>query len=944
MNNIQNKDKRACDSKVLNDKNMLINGLTQEEVSSRIKENKVNGNYSVKTKSIPQIIFTNLFSLFNIVNVFLALCIFLVHSYKNMLFMGVVFWNAFIGIFQEIRSKRVIDRLSLLSSPVAHVLREGKEEKIKLSDIVLDDIIIVKNGFQVCADAVIMEGECEVNESLLTGESDPISKKKGDEILSGSFVTAGEVKAKVIHVGKDNYVNTITGKAKYLKKPNSQINSSIKAIVKFITICLIPITALLFYNQYKTLGMDLKTAVVGTVAAVIGMIPSGLVLLTSVVLAVSVIRLSKKNTLVQEMFCIETLARVDVLCLDKTGTITEGSMNVEEIKITDEAYTTEEIKYILKRYTIEFTDDNPTFNALRDYATTQIIPEQYVDNSEELLEPAVTGKVPFSSDKKWGAIKLGKHGTFVIGAMEYILKEPSEEILNISKEYSEKGLRVLIVAHTSEEIVEKIIPENTKTLAVISITDKIREEAYDTIAYFKKQGVNVKVISGDNPETVSYIAKKVGIRDGEKYIDTSKLTDEELAAAANNYSVFGRVRPDQKLTLVKALKAQEHVVAMTGDGVNDVLALKEADCSIAMQSGSDAARNVSQLVLMDSNFASMPHIVAEGRRTINNMQRSAALYLTKTIYSTLLAIVFVFLSKQYPFIPIQLTLIGALSIGIPSFILALEPNVNRVKGKFITNVLRLAIPGGIVVFGSILVAMFVGYILNGSKSEISTLAILGLALAALTELYEICKPLNKMRRTMLVILSSIFVISVIFFKNFFGFASLSLIQWLIVFALFIGETILFRILVVFTESILGTTPNIYHVAMGYVRNDKDKIMIINDDVDSKDYFDITTMMKNIKILGLEKVTFLKTPKEGGDIRVEGEDDICENEIAINALYYVKKIKKIKKGKVMVRVETCDEKNTVEAIVNIDESTVNLTYDDEQYDIKAYILRNAKITL
>lgn len=921
------------------DNNYITNGLTSKEVSERINENKVNGNYAVKTKTIGQIVFTNIFSLFNIVNCFLALCIFMVHSYKNMMFMGVVFWNAFIGIFQEIRSKRIIDKLSIISSPVANVLRDGKVIQIKISDIVLDDIIIVRNGCQIPADAVVIDGDCEVNESLLTGESDPVVKKTNDEILSGSFVTQGEVKAKVIHIGKDNYVNKITGKAKYLKKPNSRINSSIKTIVKVITVFLIPVTTLLFITQYKTLGHDINRTVVATVAAVIGMIPSGLVLLTSVVLAVSVIRLSKRNVLVQEMFCIETLARVDVLCLDKTGTITEGTMDVENIRLLEEDITTEDIKMVLKKYTGIFTDDNPTFNALREYANTQILP---MKNNSLQCEYEIIGKVPFSSDKKWGSVTIDKKGSYCIGALEYIIKNPSDRITEIVEEYSAKGLRVLVVCHTDKKITDKNLPEDMKAVAVIAITDKIREEAYDTIEYFIKQGVDVKVISGDNPVTVSYIAQKAGIRNGKSYVDASKLTDEELIENCERYTVFGRVRPDQKLTLVKALKDKKHTVAMTGDGVNDVLALKESDCSIAMQSGSDAARNVSQIVLMDSNFASMPEVVAEGRRTINNLQRSASLYLTKTIYSTLLAIVFVFLNYQYPFVPIQLTLVGALSIGIPSFILALEPNNNRVKGDFLLNVLRLAIPGGLIVFINIVLMLVFGHILGVGTTQISTLSIIGLAMAALIELYKICQPMNHLRRIMLLLLCGIFVISEVFFKSFFGFYKLNLLCWIIVGVVFIVSLVIFSALRILTETILGTTPNIYHVSIGHA--DGEKIMIINDEIDKKDYFDITAMMKNKKVLRINSVTFIKTVPENEIVYLNSEDNIGEKQIAINALHYARYIKRLKKGVAQVKIALRDGKQIIDTIVNIDENIVSFKLDNVEYNIRSYIHKNYKITL
>lgn len=925
-----------------------ILGLTSKEVKDRINENKVNGNYNVKTKSIGQIIFTNVFTLFNLVNTLLALGVFLVHSYKNMLFMGVVIWNIFIGVFQEIRSKRIIDKLSILSTPHALAIRDGNITKIKIDEIVIDDVLINKSGFQICADGIVLEGECEVNESLLTGESEPIYKKEGDTILSGSFLTSGEVKSKVIHVGKDNYVNSITGKAKYLKKPNSEINSSIKAIVKIVSICLIPVTALLFYNQITMKDNTLSQAVVSTVAAVIGMIPSGLVLLTSMVLAVSVVRLSQKNTLVQELFCIETLARVDVLCLDKTGTITEGSMNVEQLDIVDENYSTVNIKHILEVYTNELSDDNPTFCALKSYANSQVLP---IDIKEEELNFIqsydVCAKEAFSSDKKWGGITLEKYGTFIIGAMEYVMDNPSIEIKTIVNDYSKQGLRVLVIAHSDNEISGKLLPENIKVIAVMAITDKIREEAFDTIAYFKKQGVMVKVISGDNPDTVSYIAKKSGIKDADKFIDASKLTNEELYDVVEDYTIFGRVRPDQKLVIIKALKEKKHVVAMTGDGVNDVLALKEADCSIAMQSGSDAARNVSQLVLMDSNFSSMPYIVAEGRRTINNMQRSAALYLTKTIYSTALAVLFVFINIKFPFIPIQLTLIGALSIGIPSFILALEPNANRVKGRFLVNVLRMAIPGGVVVFTNIVLAIVFGWITNASNVQISTMAAYGLAMAAAVELAKLCRPYNTIRRIMCIFLVSVFVGASIIFGNFFGFALPNIIQLIFLAALFVFSFILFKTLEVFVERIMGSTPNIYHTQLAYSQGNR--VLIVNDDVEKKDYYDVTALLKGVKILNCDSVVFIKTPQNDGDIRVESEDEITAETLAIMAMYHVVKVLKVKRHSdnnkdISIKVEVDNINEPILVNINRNKSMATLKFQEEEFKFKVHLLKKFKLTM
>lgn len=747
-----------------------MSGLSYKEVEERKKKGLVNGNYSVKTKSIKQIVFTNMFTLFNLINCVLAVLLLMVQSYKNMMFMGVVFWNLIIGIFQEVRSKRIIDKLSLLSDTGADVIRENNEENIKIEDIVMDDVMVLKNGKQICADAVVIEGKCEVNESLLTGESNPVYKQVGDELRSGSFLVSGAVKAKVIHVGQQNYVNEITGQAKYLKKPNSEMLKSIKMIIKFVTILLLPVSVLLFLNQMYLVDNKLMNAVVGTVAAIIGMIPSGLVLLTSMVLAVSVIKLAKKNTLVQELYCIESLARVDVLCLDKTGTITEGSMNVEDIvPVTD--VTVGEIEKLLKVYTEVFEDKNPTSEAIEKYLSGTVC-----DINDKVLFSA-----GFSSEKKYSVVQFEKWGTLALGAYEFVVKNQDADVKNRVTEIGAKGLRVLVIAHSDKDAVNGNVPCDMKPLALVLVSDTIREEAYDTIEFFKSQGVDVKVISGDNPATVSYIAGKAGIENAGDYIDATELkSDEDINVASEKYKVFGRVTPAQKLKLIKALKSNGHTVAMTGDGVNDVMALKEADCSIAMQSGSEAARNVSQLVLMDSNFASMPYIVAEGRQTVNNIQRSASLYLNKTIYSTLLAILFIILPFSYPFQPVQLTLIGSLSIGVPSFILAMEINHNIIKGNFLKNILMNAVPGGLLVVTNILTFLAIGKIVGASSVQTATMCTYGLAIGSLINLFNVCRPLTKLRFALCAGSTIVFVLAVLGFRKFFGMHILDLKQWLFV--------------------------------------------------------------------------------------------------------------------------------------------------------------------
>lgn len=659
------------------DKNKKIDiGLTKEEVEERIKENKVNYDTSLPTKSIKTIVRENIFTLFNLINILLGVAVFCVGSYKNLLFLIVIFCNTAISIIQEINSKKAVDKLSILAQAKVNCIRDGEKQEIGINSIVLDDLLMLETGNQIVADSIILEGEVEVNESFITGESDVIYKRKGDTLLSGSFVVSGKCKAEVIHIGDENYTSKISSGAKYVKKVNSEIMKSLNGIIKIVSIAIVPIGILLFFNQLGLTENSFKNAVVNTVAAIIGMIPEGLVLLTSTVLAVSVIRLSKRKVLVQELYCIETLARVDTLCLDKTGTITEGTMEVNDIiEITK---SKEELEEILSEIASASDDNNSTIEAIR---------AKYKNKQKW----KVINKIPFSSQKKWSGVCFKDKGSYIIGAPEFVLREKYDEYKERIEKYS-NDYRVIIVANSEGDFIEKELPDKLEVLGFVLISDVIRKEASKTLKYFKEQGVNIKIISGDNPITVSKIAKRAGVENSEKYINMQEIkTKEQLEKAAKEYTIFGRVTPVQKKELVQALKKEGHTVAMTGDGVNDVLALKEADCSIAMASGSDATRNVAELVLLDSNFASMPEIVLEGRRTINNIERSATLFLVKTIYASILAIIFLFVNMPYPFMPIQLTLISTVTIGIPSFVLALEPNKERIKGKFLRNVISRAL-------------------------------------------------------------------------------------------------------------------------------------------------------------------------------------------------------------------------------------------------------------
>ena len=724
-------------------------GLTLKQVQNRIEQGLCNYDTSVPTKTIPRIIRDNFFTLFNFLNLFLGVLVFCTGSYKNLLFLGVVVCNTFISTFQEIRSKKTIDRLSVVASTKVHVIRGGKEEELGVNDLVLDDLVVYQLGNQVVVDSIVLEGECEVNEAFITGEVEPVVKKCGDMILSGSFIVSGKCKAYVEHIGNDNYTSQISSAAKYIKKIDSEMMKSLKQVIKWISICIVPIGLLLFWKQ-MSLDDSLSLSIIHTVAALIGMIPEGLILLTSTVLAVSVLRLSKENVLVQELYCIETLAYVDTLCLDKTGTITEGDMEVVKV-ISDHQSIDQE----MNRFLTALHDDNATYQALR----------AYFKKEEHATIEAV---YPFSSSRKWSGVTFKNGGSYVLGAPEIILN--GQRIAGLT-EYS-KEYRVLALAKSNERFKGKALPNNLKLVALILLQDKIRSTAPATIAYFKDQGVDIKLISGDNVSTVSGIAKRVGIT-GRAIDATTLRTPEDIFNACEKYTIFGRVTPNQKKELVLALKKKGHKVAMTGDGVNDVLALKEADSSIAMSSGSDAARSVSQLVLLDSNFDAMPKVLAEGRRTINNIERSATLFLVKTIYSSILSVLFIFLPFSYPFMPIQMSLTSMFTIGIPSFFLALEPNKELVKGHFLRNVLKRALPAAIaIIIHVVLIASF-GSMFHLTEAETSTLCVFTIGYIGFLLLYHLCKPFNWMRRLLYLTLIIAHILSFILFHNLFSLAPIT---------------------------------------------------------------------------------------------------------------------------------------------------------------------------
>lgn len=767
-------------------------GLSAAQVESRVRAGLHNGDSGIKTKTEAQIIRENVFTFFNLLNFLLGAAVILVGSPRNALFLGVILSNIVIGSFQGIRAKHTIDKLSLISSPKANVVRDGKRRTVAVEQVVLDDILLLSAGNQICADAVVAGGECEVNESLITGESDPVLKQPGDELLSGSFVVSGSCSARVEHVGEDNYANRIAGDAKYIKKRSSEIMDSIDIIVKIIGFAIIPIGALLFWKQYFVLGDTFQNSVVSTTAAIVGMIPEGLVLLISLAFAVSVIKLSARKTLVQDMYCVETLARVDTLCLDKTGTITEGSMQVDEF-VPFEGISEAEMTEPLTALVHNLTDDNPTFLALK----------------ERLAEPnawRATDLVPFSSARKWSGAFFPGRGVYVMGAGEFILGEDFSAIKEQVEGYSQNGQRVLLLAHSDAPFSGKELPELIIPIGLVLISDKIRREAPRTLRYFADQGVDLKVISGDNAVTVANIARKAGLENADRYVDATTLeTEEDVRQAVREYSVFGRVTPRQKLAFVKALKEDGHTVAMTGDGVNDVLALKEADCSIAMASGSDAARTVSNLVLLDSNFASMPLVVQEGRRSINNLQRSSSLFLVKTIFSALIGVMFIFLNYSYPFQPIQQTLISSLTIGVPSFLLALEPNRDRLKGKFIFNVFRMCVPAAITMAMNILALCALSGPLGLTEGELSTLAVIVTSMTGFFMLFKVCTPFNGLRSALFGGLLAAFLTAVLFFQDFFSLTELTLPMLLALAPLLSLALVLMLVLLHFVDHIIANS-------------------------------------------------------------------------------------------------------------------------------------------
>ena len=739
-------------------------GLSSAQAQERVDAGWANLPIDPPGKTVGQIVRSNVFTYFNMLFFFLAACVLAVGSWQNVMFMGVVLANIAIGIVQELRSKRTLDKLTLLTAPQGAVIRDGRRRKIPTSEMVRDDIVEFSAGDQIFADAVVVAGECSANEALITGEADEIKKKPGDELLSGSFVVSGQCRARLTRVGADSFANRLTLEAKAAKPPQqSEMMRSLTRLVQVIGIAIIPLGILMASKEIVWLGRSVTDGVVATVASLIGMIPEGLYLLTSMALAAGVVRLAQKRTLVHDMGCIETLARVDVLCVDKTGTVTENKMTVEDVvPLCPERFEESDIRLIMADYVAAMRADNDTMAALRRYFTG------------EVKQPAIKA-VPFTSAKKFGGVSFHEDETYLLGAPDVLLGERGGKYAKQIDAYSAKGCRVLLLGLYDGDPEDERPEAGLMPIALILLSNKIREEAPETFKYFAAQGVAIKVISGDNALAVSEVAKRAGIRGAENYVDARTLeTDEDIAEAVERYTVFGRVTPDQKRRFVRALKAAGHTVAMTGDGVNDVLALKEADCSVAMASGSDAACQVSHIVLLESNFAAMPSVVAEGRRVINNIERSASLFLVKNIFSFILAVITLVFTLPYPVTSAQMSLVSALTIGIPGFILAMEPNSARIKGKFLPNVVGRALPGGLTDLFLVLGAILFCLVFELPEDMMGTICTVILCVVGLMVVHRTCKPYDLLRRAMMVALVVGFGICVLVLPELFTISKLDL--------------------------------------------------------------------------------------------------------------------------------------------------------------------------
>lgn len=784
-----------------------ITGLTDEEVRQRVEEGFTNRTDISTDKTTKEIVISNVFTYFNLIFLVITILLIMVGSFRNLTFLPIIIGNTVIGIVQEIRAKKTLEKMSLLNAPHADVIRNGSVKQISTDELVKDDVILLTAGKQICADAVVISGNIQVNESLLTGEADEVEKTEGSTLMSGSFVVSGECYARLEKVGNESYISRLSLEAKSMGgKEQSEMIRSINLIVKWVGIVIIPIGLILFWQSHFVNGESITKSVTSTVAAIIGMIPEGLYLLTTVALALSTMKLARKKVLLHDMKSIETLARVDVLCVDKTGTITEPDMKLKEIFLcknsgadgTQTALTLDELKSLILDYANASVDNNATMLALKAYAA-----EALTNNTSALHRTAVSQQA-FSSSLKYGSVTFSD-GTYLLGAPEFIMHEDFARIEEEIIPYADKGDRVLLFARYDGENVENGINGSVTPLGFVALANPIRANAVKTFEYFKSQGVAIKVISGDNPRTVSRIAIQAGIESAESFVDAATLdTEDKIADAVNKYTVFGRVTPKQKKQLVKALQAKGHTVAMTGDGVNDILAMKDADCSVAMASGSEAAAQAAQVVLLDSDFAHMPDVVYEGRRVVNNIQRSASLFLVKNIFSLLLSLFSVILMVTYPLEPAQVSLISMFTIGVPGFLLALEQNKDRIKGHFITNVMLKALPGGltdVIAVGALVVC---GEVFCISDASIGTIATLVLSVVGFMILFKISEPLNGMKYAVIIGNIAGLVFSGFFLKKLFALTDLSNICILLMIVFGFAAESLFRNLTLLVEKLRGS--------------------------------------------------------------------------------------------------------------------------------------------
>lgn len=784
-----------------------ITGLTDEEVRQRVEEGLTNRADISTDKTTKEIVISNVFTYFNLIFLVITILLIMVGSFRNLTFLPIIIGNTVIGIVQEIRAKKTLEKMSLLNAPRADVIRNGSVKQISTEELVKDDVILLTAGKQICADAVVISGNIQVNESLLTGEADEVEKTEGSTLISGSFVVSGECYARLEKVGNESYISKLSLEAKSMGgKEQSEMIRSINLIVKWVGIVIIPIGLILFWQSHFVNGESITKSVTSTVAAIIGMIPEGLYLLTTVALALSTMKLARKKVLLHDMKSIETLARVDVLCVDKTGTITEPDMKLKEIFLcknsgadgTQTALTLDELKSLILDYANASVDNNATMLALKAYAADAL-----TNNTSALHRTAVSQQA-FSSSLKYGSVTFSD-GTYLLGAPEFIMHEDFARIEEEIIPYADKGDRVLLFARYDGENVENGINGSVTPLGFVALANPIRENAVKTFEYFKSQGVAIKVISGDNPRTVSRIAIQAGIESAESFVDAATLdTEDKIADAVNKYTVFGRVTPKQKKQLVKALQAKGHTVAMTGDGVNDILAMKDADCSVAMASGSEAAAQAAQVVLLDSDFAHMPDVVYEGRRVVNNIQRSASLFLVKNIFSLLLSLFSVILMVTYPLEPAQVSLISMFTIGVPGFLLALEQNKDRIKGHFITNVMLKALPGGltdVIAVGALVVC---GEVFCISDASIGTIATLVLSVVGFMILFKISEPLNGMKYAVIIGNIAGLVFSGFFLKKLFALTDLSNICILLMIVFGFAAESLFRNLTLLVEKLRGS--------------------------------------------------------------------------------------------------------------------------------------------